>query len=98
EAVEQIRLGGSVIDPSLVRELLGAYRSDDPLGQLTPEERDVLALMAQGHSDNGIAKELGVSEEHVGRHVHGVLTKLGLPESGTDRHRVLAVLAYLGAR
>lgn len=98
DALEQISLGGSVIDPSLVRELVAAYHREDPLTRLTADEYDVLALMAQGRSDVGIAQILGSTEEEVGQRVRSVFTKLRLPESRTDHHRVLAVLAYLEAR
>jgi DNA-binding NarL/FixJ family response regulator len=98
DALEQISRGGSVTDPSLVRELVATGHSEDPLARLTSDEHDVLALMAQGRSDVGIAQELGITEEEVGRQVHSVFTKLRLPESRTDHHRVLAVLAFLDAR
>jgi DNA-binding NarL/FixJ family response regulator len=98
DALEQISMGGCVIDPSLVDELVAAYHSEDPVSQLTSDEHDVLALMAQGRSDVGIAQVLGITEQEAGRQVHSVVTKLPLPESGTDHHRVLAVLAFLEAR
>jgi len=98
DALEQIRRGGSVTDPSLVGELVATYHSQDPLTQLTSNEHDVLALIAQGRSDGGIAQVLGITEEEVGRQVNSVFTKLRLPEPVTDHHRVLAVLAFLEAR
>jgi len=98
DALEQIRLGGSVIDSSLVHELMATCRSEDPLAQLTSDEHDVLAHLAQGRSDVGTAGRLGITEEAVGRCVQGIFTKLRLPDSGTRHHRVLAVLAYLEAR
>jgi DNA-binding NarL/FixJ family response regulator len=98
DALEQISVGDSVVDPSLVRELLAAYDSEDPLTRLSPDEHEVLAQMAQGRSDVGIAHVLGLTKAEVGRQVHGVFTKLRLPESATDHHRALAVLAFLEAR
>jgi DNA-binding NarL/FixJ family response regulator len=98
DVLEQISRGGSVADPSLVRELVATYRSEDPLTRLTPDEHDVLALVAQGRSDVGIAQALRITEEEAGRQVRSVFTKLCLPEPGTDHHRVLAVLAFLEAR
>jgi DNA-binding NarL/FixJ family response regulator len=97
EALEQISLGGCVIEPSLVRELMTAYHSEDPLTPLAPAERDLLALVAQGRSDVGIAQLLGGTGEEVGHRVHSIFTRLRLPEPGTDRHRALAVLAFLEA-
>jgi DNA-binding NarL/FixJ family response regulator len=90
--------GGSVVDPALVRELLAARRVDDPLDAVTQREREVLALMAQGRSNSGIARNLVVTEGTVEKHVHSILGKLGLPETADDHRRVLAVLAYLEAR
>jgi DNA-binding NarL/FixJ family response regulator len=98
DAMEQISRGGSVTDPSLVRELVATFHSEDPLNQLTSGEHDVLALIAQGRSDGGIAQLLGITKEEVGRLVRSVFTKLRLPEPVTDHHRVLAVLAFLEAR
>jgi DNA-binding NarL/FixJ family response regulator len=98
DALEQISLGGSVIDPSLVRELVAAYGSGDPLTELSPDEHDVLAQIAQGRSDVGIAQVLGTTKAEVGRQVHSIFTKLRLPESVSDHHRALAVLAFLEAR
>lgn len=98
DALKQIRLGGSVIDPSLVRELVAAYHSEDPLIQLSADEHDVLALLAEGRSNTGIAQVLGMAEEDVGNEVRSVFTKLSLPEPTTDHRRVLAVLAYLETR
>jgi DNA-binding NarL/FixJ family response regulator len=98
DALEQISLGGSVIDPSLVRELVAAYGSGDPLTELSPDEHEVLAQMAQGRSDVGIANVLGMTNADVGRQVHSIFTKLRLPESVSDHHRALAVLAFLEAR
>lgn len=98
DALDQISVGGSVIDPSLVRELVAASLSDDLVTQLTSDQREVLALMAQGRSDAGIAQVLGITEEHATRQVHSVVTTLHLPEPGTGHHRTLALLAFLEAR
>jgi DNA-binding NarL/FixJ family response regulator len=98
DALEQISLGGSVIDPSLVNELVAAYSSDDPLSKLSAHEHEVLAQMAQGRSDVGIAQVLGLTKTEVGRQAHSIFAKLRLPESVTDGHRALAVLAFLEAR
>jgi len=97
-ALERIAAGGSVIDPSLVRELVCARRIRDPLGELTPRERQVLELMAQGRSNAGIAHELWISEGTVHKHVRGILRKLPLSETGDDHRRVLAVLTFLQAQ
>ncbi|HYK68225.1 MAG TPA: response regulator transcription factor [Streptosporangiaceae bacterium] len=98
DALEQISLGGSVIDPSLVRELVAAYHGEDPVTLLSTAEHQVLALLAQGRSDADIAHLLGMAEEDVCCQVHSVFTKLRLPDSTNGHHRVLAVLAYLDAR
>jgi DNA-binding NarL/FixJ family response regulator len=98
ETVERIARGGSVVDPGLVQELVTARRRDDPLDALTPREREVLALMAEGFSNAGIARRLFVSEGTVEKHVHSLLPKLQLPETGDDHRRVLAVLTFLDAR
>ncbi|MDQ1731612.1 MAG: hypothetical protein QOK10_1771 [Pseudonocardiales bacterium] len=98
ETVERIAAGASVVDPSLVQELVKARRRRDPLDALSPREREVLALMAEGGSNAGIARRLFVSEGTVEKHVRSILTKLDLPESETDHRRVLAVLRFLEAR
>jgi DNA-binding NarL/FixJ family response regulator len=98
DAVGRIARGGSVVDPALVQELVAARRRDDPLADLTPREREVLALMAEGRSNNGIAHRLYITEGAVEKHVRSILTKLKLPESADDHRRVLAVLTYLDAR
>jgi DNA-binding NarL/FixJ family response regulator len=98
EALERIVKGGSVIDPALVQELFAAKRVVDPLDEISPREREVLSLMAQGRSNAGIAKHLWVTEGTVEKHVHSILGKLSLPESQDDHRRVLAVLAFLDAR
>jgi DNA-binding NarL/FixJ family response regulator len=98
DAVERIVSGGSVIDPSLVTALVGASRRDDPLAELTARERDVLALMAEGRSNNGIAHRLYITEGAVEKHVRSILMKLHLPTTDDDHRRVLAVVTYLEAR
>jgi DNA-binding NarL/FixJ family response regulator len=98
EAVERVAEGGSVIDAALVREVLGARRRTDPLAELTPREREVLTLMAEGRSNSGIAGALWVSEGAVEKHVRHILAKLDLPIEGHDHRRVLAVLTFLEAR
>jgi DNA-binding NarL/FixJ family response regulator len=98
ETVERIAKGGSVVDPGLVQELVAARRRDDPLEELTPREREVLGLMAEGRSNAGIAKTLFVTEGTVEKHVHSILAKLRLPETGDDHRRVLAVIAFLEER
>jgi DNA-binding NarL/FixJ family response regulator len=95
ENVERIVAGGSVVDPALVQELVAARRTDDPLDVLTPREREVLELMAEGRSNAGIGKLLWVTEGTVEKHVHSILAKLSLPETGDDHRRVLAVLTFL---
>jgi DNA-binding NarL/FixJ family response regulator len=98
EAVERVAAGASVVDPSLVQELFRARRRRDPLDALSPREREVLGLMAEGGSNAGIARRIFVSEGTVEKHVRSILTKLDLPESETDHRRVLAVLRFLEAR
>jgi DNA-binding NarL/FixJ family response regulator len=95
ETLERIARGGSVVDPALVQELVGARRRHDPLAALSDREREVLAVMAEGRSNAGIARRLWVTEGTVEKHVRSILTKLGLPETGDDHRRVLAVLTYL---
>ncbi|HEX5406409.1 MAG TPA: response regulator transcription factor [Pseudonocardiaceae bacterium] len=98
DTLDRIQRGGSVVDPSLVRELLRAHRKDDPLGALSAREREVLALMAEGRSNSGIARSLWVTEGTVEKHVQHILTKLRLPDSGDDHRRVLAVVRFLESR
>jgi DNA-binding NarL/FixJ family response regulator len=98
ETVGRIAAGASVVDPSLVSELIRARRRRDPLDVLSPREREVLALMAQGASNAGIARQIFVTEGTVEKHVRSILTKLNLPESATEHRRVLAVLRFLEAR
>jgi DNA-binding NarL/FixJ family response regulator len=97
DTLERIDGGASVVDPALVQELVAARRVEDPLEELTPREREVLALMAEGRSNAGIARGLWVTEGTVEKHVHSILAKLRLPETGDDHRRVLAVITFLEA-
>jgi DNA-binding NarL/FixJ family response regulator len=98
DTVGRVAVGGSVVDPALVEGLISARRRDGVLDQLTARERDVLALMAEGRSNAGIAQRLWLSERTVEKHVHSILARMQLPETGDDHRRVLAVLAYLESR
>jgi DNA-binding NarL/FixJ family response regulator len=89
ETLERIVKGGSVMDPALVQELVTARRRNDPLSVLSPREREVLSLMAEGRSNAGIARRLWVAEGTVEKHVRHILSKLGLPETDDDHRRVL---------
>lgn len=95
EALHEVADGGTVVDPEVVRQLLRRRR--DPLEQLTPREREVLALIAEGRSNGAIAAELVVSEAAIGKHIGNILTKLDLPPTVGTHRRVLAVLTYLRA-
>jgi DNA-binding NarL/FixJ family response regulator len=92
-ALRQVVDGGTVVDPQVVRQLL--RRRSDPVGQLSTREREVLSLVAQGHSNGAIARLLVVSEAAVGKHVGNILAKLDLPPTDDTNRRVLAVLTYL---
>jgi DNA-binding NarL/FixJ family response regulator len=96
EALGRVADGGTALDPEVVRQLLRASRHADGLAALTPRERDVLGLMAEGRSNAGIAAALAVSPGVVEKHVASIFGKLGLPPSESDNRRVLAVLRYLG--
>jgi len=96
--LERIVKGGSVVDPALVQELVAARRVEDPLESLSPRELEVLALMAEGRSNAGIAHQLWITEGTVEKHVRSILMKLRLPVSEDDQRRVLAVITYLDAR
>jgi len=96
--LQRIVRGGSIVDPALVAELVAARRVNDPLDDITPREREVLSLMAEGRSNGGIARELWVTEGTVEKHVHSILGKLRLPETEDSHRRVLAVLAFLDSR
>jgi DNA-binding NarL/FixJ family response regulator len=96
QTLRRVVAGGTAIDPDVVRQLL--RRPRDPLGVLSTREREVLGLVAEGHSNGAIAARLHVTEAAVGKHVGNILTKLDLPPSDDTNRRVLAVLTYLGAR
>ncbi|MEV0720276.1 response regulator transcription factor [Asanoa sp. NPDC050611] len=96
-AVRQVAAGGTVMDPDVVAQLLGGGRRRAQLAALTPREREVLAVMAEGRSNGAIAERLVVTEKAVSKHINNILTKLDLPPSDDDHRRVLAVLAYLGS-
>ncbi|MGR3873336.1 response regulator transcription factor [Streptomyces graminifolii] len=98
EALDRIRKGGSVVDPSLVHELFSAQRRDDPPSFPGTREREVLALMAEGRSNAGIGRGLWVTKGTVEKHVRSVPGKLHLPEASDDHSRVLAVLTFLESR
>jgi DNA-binding NarL/FixJ family response regulator len=98
ESIERLCAGDSVVDPSLVLELLAARSADDPLESITKREREVLGLMAEGRTNAGIARRLWVTEGTVEKHVHSIFVKLRLPETDDDHRRVLAVVAFLGVR
>jgi DNA-binding NarL/FixJ family response regulator len=95
DAVRRVGDGGSALDPAIVSQLVGRRRGADPLDQLTPREREVLGLMAEGRSNQGIAERLVVTERAVEKHVTSIFGKLRLPAAPEDHRRVLAVLAYL---
>ena len=97
EALTRVAAGGTALDPEVVTQLFGASRRADGLAALTPREREVLTLMAEGRSNGAIAASLVVSERAVEKHVANIFSKLGLPPSDTDHRRVLAVLRYLGS-
>jgi serine/threonine-protein kinase PknK len=96
--LERIVNGGSIVDPALVGELVAARRKNDPLAELTEREREVLAMMAEGRSNTGIAKRLWVTEGTVEKHIGSILAKLPIPAGEDDHRRVLAVIAFLDAR
>jgi DNA-binding NarL/FixJ family response regulator len=98
ETLERIVKGAAVVDPAVVQELVAARRVDDPLEELSTREREVLALMAEGRSNAGIAHKLWVTEGTVEKHVHSILRKLRLPGTEDDHRRVLAVVTYLETR
>ena len=94
-AAQRVAAGGTVIDPEVVAQLLGR-RQERPVDLLTPRETEVLALMAEGHSNSAIVERMEISQSAVEKHVRKVFTKLGLPETDQHHRRVLAVLSYLG--
>jgi DNA-binding NarL/FixJ family response regulator len=95
DTLDRVCRGGSVVDPSLVQQLVAAQRVNDPLEPLTPREREVLALMAEGRSNAGISRRLWVTEGTVENHVHNIMAKLRLPETDDNHRRVLAVITFL---
>jgi len=95
EALRTVAGGGTVLDPEVIAKLLGRRSHDEPMALLSPREREVLALMAQGRSNSAIAQQLFVSEKAVSKHSTSIFSKLGLSPSDDDNRRVLAVLAYL---
>jgi DNA-binding NarL/FixJ family response regulator len=98
DTLRRVVRGGSAVDPELVQELVAARRAEDPLDVLSPREREVLALMAEGRSNAGISRQLWVTEGTVEKHVRSILMKLRLPESDDAHRRVLAVLTFLDSR
>jgi DNA-binding NarL/FixJ family response regulator len=94
-AVRRVGQGGSAIDPTIVSQLLGRARGDDALGELTPREREVLSLMAEGWSNQAIAEKLVITLRSAEKHVSSIFSKLGIPATGAEHRRVLAVLRYL---
>jgi DNA-binding NarL/FixJ family response regulator len=95
EAVRRVATGGSALDPQVVSSLLGRARGDDPLAEISPREREVLELMAEGRSNGAIAERLVITERAVEKHVTSIFGKLGLSPAAEDHRRVLAVLTYL---
>jgi DNA-binding NarL/FixJ family response regulator len=96
EAVRRVAEGGSALDPEVVSQMVGRRRVEDPLAELTPREREVLRLMAEGRSNRAIAETLVISERAVEKHVTSIFSKLKLPQTAEDHRRVLAVLTFLG--
>jgi DNA-binding NarL/FixJ family response regulator len=97
EAVRRVGRGGTAIDPDVVAQLLGRHTGDDPLAELTPREREVLGLIAEGRSNKAICAKLFLSPKTVETHVNSIFLKLGLVQASDDHRRVLAVLRYLQA-
>ena len=95
EAVRTVAGGGTAMDPEVISQLLARRARDEPLRRLTPREREVLALMAEGRTNAGIAARLVVTEKAVSKHINNIFTKLDLYRGGDDNRRVLAVLTYL---
>ncbi|MET0614629.1 MAG: response regulator transcription factor [Thermoleophilaceae bacterium] len=95
DSVRRVADGGSALDPEVVSQLVGRARRDDPIDELTPREREVLGLMAEGRSNNAIAEHMTVTERAVEKHVTSIFGKLGLAPAPEDHRRVLAVLAFL---
>ena len=97
DALRRVANGGTALDPEVVAQLMARNRADDPLSTLTPREREVLAAMAEGRTNIGIARQLSITEGAAEKHISNIFGKLQLPESASDHRRVLAVLAYLGS-
>ncbi|MFF5896309.1 LuxR C-terminal-related transcriptional regulator [Streptomyces argenteolus] len=95
DAVRRVAAGGTAMDPQVISQLLSRRSADKPMGGLTPREREVMELMAQGRSNVAIASQMVITERAVAKHTSNIFTKLGLPPSDDDNRRVLAVLAYL---
>jgi DNA-binding NarL/FixJ family response regulator len=98
DALRRVAAGGSALDPEVVAQLIGHRRSSDPLARLTAREREVLGLMAEGRTNRGVARRLFLTERTVETHVASIMVKLGLAADEEDHRRVLAVIAFLGAR
>ena len=98
DSLQRIANGGSVVDPALIQELVSGRRREDPLAVLSPREHEVLALMAEGRTNAGIARRLWLTEGTVEKHVRSILNKLNLPETADDHRRVRAVITFLEAR
>jgi DNA-binding NarL/FixJ family response regulator len=98
DSLERVAAGGSALDPEVVATLLGPRREDDPLGLLTPREREVIGLMAEGRNNAGIARRLSLTDRTIETHIASIMAKLGLYESAEEHRRVLAVLTWLGLR
>jgi DNA-binding NarL/FixJ family response regulator len=97
QSLQRVADGGAVIDPALVQDLVRTRHGQDPFDRLSAREREVLALMAEGRSNAGIARQIFIAEATVEKHVHSILGKLDLPDSADDHRRVQAVLAYLSS-
>jgi DNA-binding NarL/FixJ family response regulator len=97
DALRRVARGGTALDPEVVAQLMARHRADDPLSALTPREREVLGAMAEGRTNVGIARMLGITEGATEKHISNIFGKLELPDSQHDHRRVLAVLAYLGS-
>ena len=97
DALRRVARGGTALDPEVVAQLMVPRRPDDPLSGLTPREREVLAAMAEGRTNIGIARLLSITEGATEKHISNIFGKLELPDSENDHRRVLAVLTYLGS-
>ncbi|HYZ67913.1 MAG TPA: response regulator transcription factor [Mycobacterium sp.] len=97
DAVRRVASGGTALDPEVVRQLIGSRKKTTILDRLTPREREVLELMAEGHSNSGLAQHLSITERAIEKHVSAIFTKLDLPPSQAQHRRVLAVVTYLNS-